>query len=321
MSSKTNPYLISICIPTFNRSDILYQNLPRLLSLQAFDHEVELVISDNASTDNTKAAIEQLKAEFSDKNISYYRNDENIRDRNFLLALSRGKGHYLKLLNDYTSFSNDDLIYMKEKVRVHQNDRDFCLFFFDKIKHIPKNTAEIEIRNVDELVQVLSNKMTWISNFGCFSNQLDTLYQFQERSKLMILQMMWILHLVSQAKRTLLVNITSYQGIRIKDKFRVPYNLFTPHVVNYYLILNEYVQCGLISPSTIKKDKSKVLHDYVGAQIKNYLFAPQDQSFDLSGSWHIIWTHFRHNPYLYILLMKGSFHYIQRKIRRLIAKL
>ena len=130
MSSKTNPYLISICIPTFNRSDILYQNLPRLLSLQAFDHEVELVISDNASTDNTKAAIEQLKAEFPDKNISYYRNDENIRDRNFLLALSRGKGHYLKLLNDYTSFSNDDLIYMKEKVRVHQNDPDFCLFFF-----------------------------------------------------------------------------------------------------------------------------------------------------------------------------------------------
>jgi abequosyltransferase len=46
--------LLSICIPTYNRSQYLKQALETYVSNAAFDDEVEIVISDNASTDNTE---------------------------------------------------------------------------------------------------------------------------------------------------------------------------------------------------------------------------------------------------------------------------
>ena len=96
---KNNP-IISICIPTYNRDTILRENMERLLVLPSFDDDVELVVSDNASTDSTSSVVHELCVKYPNKSIVYSRNNENIRDRNFLKALSLGRGIYLKLLND-----------------------------------------------------------------------------------------------------------------------------------------------------------------------------------------------------------------------------
>ena len=40
--------LLSICIPTYNRGDILKENLNYILKLPEFDDSIEIVISDNA---------------------------------------------------------------------------------------------------------------------------------------------------------------------------------------------------------------------------------------------------------------------------------
>lgn len=106
---KNNNPVISICIPTYNRDNILRENMERLLVLPSFDDDVELVVSDNASTDSTSSIVRELCAKYPDKSIIYSCNSENIRDLNFLKVLSLGHGTYLKLLNDYTSFSDADL--------------------------------------------------------------------------------------------------------------------------------------------------------------------------------------------------------------------
>jgi len=47
--------LLSICIPTYNRAEYLAKSLDTLVCLPEFNSsEVEVVISDNASTDNTQ---------------------------------------------------------------------------------------------------------------------------------------------------------------------------------------------------------------------------------------------------------------------------
>ncbi len=94
--------LLSICIPTFNRVDTLMIVLGQFVSDPAFDEEVEIVISDNCSTDDTETQMRKMASQYP--NIKYYRNPENVRDQNFYLALSRGRGRYLKLLNDYVFF-------------------------------------------------------------------------------------------------------------------------------------------------------------------------------------------------------------------------
>ena len=66
--------LLSICIPTYNHAELLDQALARLTSLPAFaSGDVEVVLSDNASTDGTRAVGERYAAAFPGR-VNYFRN-------------------------------------------------------------------------------------------------------------------------------------------------------------------------------------------------------------------------------------------------------
>jgi glycosyltransferase involved in cell wall biosynthesis len=60
MTTPATPVL-SICVPTYNRSRYLASLLEGLVAQMAtFPHSYELVISDNASTDDTPAVVARL---------------------------------------------------------------------------------------------------------------------------------------------------------------------------------------------------------------------------------------------------------------------
>lgn len=96
--------LLSICIPTFNRApflaELLEALLPQLTPPRPPDQpDVELVISDNASTDATAAVIAGFVARGLPLRSS--RNAENLgADENFLRCHALARGRYLWLLGD-----------------------------------------------------------------------------------------------------------------------------------------------------------------------------------------------------------------------------
>ena len=94
---------LSICIPTFNRLRFLKELMPSILRQLAAVPvgEVELVVSDNASTDGTAEYLRSL----GDPHLRWWTNDENIGgDRNFLKCVAEAKGAYVWL------FGDDDLM-------------------------------------------------------------------------------------------------------------------------------------------------------------------------------------------------------------------
>ncbi len=96
--------LLSICIPTYNRADVLDLVLKNIIENRGFDESIEIVISDNASTDNTFEICKKYIDVF--QNIKYFRNGKNVRDENFWLVLNRATGKYRKLQNDYLGFTD-----------------------------------------------------------------------------------------------------------------------------------------------------------------------------------------------------------------------
>ena len=110
----SNKPLLSICIPTYNRSSYLEKTLDSIINQNGFDNRVEIIISDNCSTDDTR----DLCLKYSEKfhNIKYFCNDSNIADRNFALALSRGTGILRKLINDTLLFNGFTLEYFLELI-------------------------------------------------------------------------------------------------------------------------------------------------------------------------------------------------------------
>jgi glycosyltransferase involved in cell wall biosynthesis len=106
--------ILSICIPTFNRAEILKGCLENLIP-QARKHNIPIYISDNASTDNTKEIVSGFQSIY--QHIYYSRNIENIEDRNFIAVLKRSKSRYAWLISD--------------KVRVYEGTFDVLLGTID----------------------------------------------------------------------------------------------------------------------------------------------------------------------------------------------
>jgi len=90
---------LSICIPTYNRLAYLREAVDSVLS-QAEGQDIELVISDNASSDGTEEYVSNLK----DKThvpLVYHRNEQNFGfDRNILKIVELAQGEYCWILGD-----------------------------------------------------------------------------------------------------------------------------------------------------------------------------------------------------------------------------
>lgn len=100
-----NKPFLSICIPTFNRSEYLRDCLLSLVKDVSPENreKIEIVITDNSDNERTQAMVEEFKKMFS--RVNYVRNETNIgSSRNFFKALSLGEGKYLWLMGD------DDLV-------------------------------------------------------------------------------------------------------------------------------------------------------------------------------------------------------------------
>ena len=104
---------LSIVIPTYNRASLLFLTLENITqqckSLQT-ENSVEVIVSDNASNDDTYKVVKELEAKL-DWEVQYYRNDENIDDLNFILSCGKTKGEFIWL------FADDDL--MEEGALMH----------------------------------------------------------------------------------------------------------------------------------------------------------------------------------------------------------
>lgn len=96
--------LVSVCIFTYNRATCLKEALDCFVAqVNEVDQSVEIVISDNCSSDNTEAIAETYQSQYP--YIVYSRNAENIGpDRNLLKAVTVARGKYAWL------FADDDLI-------------------------------------------------------------------------------------------------------------------------------------------------------------------------------------------------------------------
>ena len=140
---------ISICIPTYNRCFFLIDTLHDLFK-QAIDlgveSQIEVCISNNASTDNTKEELEKLHSDFPQFKILVNHNETNIgADRNFIKVLSMSSGQYSILKGDDDYFQAGGLKYLLNML----NENPQIDFFISDVDIV--NTRREFICHVDYL--------------------------------------------------------------------------------------------------------------------------------------------------------------------------
>ena len=116
-----NP-LLSICIPTYNRADCLKQCLNSIVSQFSNPEiysQVEIVISDNNSADNTELVVKQFQSMYH--GIFYKKNIDNLGvDRNILQVVEMSSGKFVWLLGDDDALFPGILLYI---IKVLQNEK------------------------------------------------------------------------------------------------------------------------------------------------------------------------------------------------------
>jgi len=94
--------LLTIAIPTYNRATPLKRLLDNIESQASeFKDKVEICISNNGSTDNTREVVLNFKEKYPDYLIKYSENEKNLGfDRNILKVVSMAEGEFVWPLAD-----------------------------------------------------------------------------------------------------------------------------------------------------------------------------------------------------------------------------
>lgn len=290
--------LLSICIPTYNRAEVLQQMLETFVLNDDFDEEIEIVISDNASTDKTREVGENYAAKYS--NIKYFRNEENIRDKNFPLSMDRATGEYLKLMKDNLIIATGGLKYMKEAIRENILERKSLFFTNGFLFNSPRRNVYY-CQDFDDFIVHTSYRITSVTFFGCWREQWVKIVEREKYSSLQLAQDDWIYQVLKQSKDCVLYTKKFFSAIALGK--RGGYNWFEVHVKNYYQILQPYVDGGLVSSCALRKEKKTYLKGLKPQLVYKYLWKIfPDWEFDFTGTTEILRNHFKGIPYFYWLM-------------------
>ena len=111
---ETSKFLLSICIPTYNRSAFLAQTIESIVTQPSFREGscVELIVLDNCSQDSTSELC-MMYLELYPENFKYHRQLEPVQaDINFRDVLNLASGDFLRLNNDTLMHDKHSLRYM-----------------------------------------------------------------------------------------------------------------------------------------------------------------------------------------------------------------
>jgi len=136
---------VSICIPAYNRADMVGLAIESALN-QTY-RDLEVVVVDNASTDN----IRDVVASFDDPRLLFIQNEENLGlFGNFNRCIEVARGEFLHILH------SDDYIdpdFTETCVRFFDEHPDVALTFTSAVIHASGKTLAVKFAESDQILE------------------------------------------------------------------------------------------------------------------------------------------------------------------------
>ena len=205
--------LLTIAIPTYNRSKYLAQLLTVLAPQVSNESRVELIISDNASSDNTAEVVREFLQ--SGLKARYIRNLENVgADANILQCFEKATGKYVWILGDddvvipdglpkildYLFLDDYDLVYIRSYGFTGQTVPPFS-------NHSISRSPEV-ITDVNKFVRKIHVFFTFISGNIVNKNKITFIVHdpFSRFVGTNLVQLGWMYAALNQFRRGLYIH-------------------------------------------------------------------------------------------------------------------
>lgn len=165
-----NTDLVSVIIPTYNRAHLIKRSVESVLN-QTYKN-LELIIVDDGSTDNTKEVIDS----FNDKRIVYVKQENQGACAARNKGIDTAKGKYVAFQDSDDVWHLDKLKIQVQKLKEKNADIVFCkMFLFGNLikRVIPKNLKEGLLQK-DTLPLGISTGTILGKREVFFNNKFDT---------------------------------------------------------------------------------------------------------------------------------------------------
>jgi len=241
-----NTIKLSITIPTYNRAKYLDECLNSIYDQKEVNfNEIEIVVSDNNSSDETESVINKWKQKFSI--FIYKKNSVNLGPtRNIRNVLNLGRGDYIWLFGDDDIFLKD---YAIKKILDIASD--------DKYAFIWVGSTEIgksHKRNKDRLIEVDHIKLLSSLDSGLISRYIFQKKAYSETKRTFFetyLDQIGIILEISYKNKSLIVT-DSLVGARRNNSSIISRTIF----LDYIKIINDFK--NIYPEKEIKKFKRRI---------------------------------------------------------------
>lgn len=250
--------ILSICIPTYNRSRQLTQALESIVHQEGFE-EIEVVISDNCSTDETEAVGLRYRELYP--NIRYYRNDENIGVANQPLVLRRGTGVLRKLSNDTILYGSGAISYMVSKIKKYGKSRPL-LYFLNGSRPIEE---EWECDSVDTFLRKVSYHVTWIGSVAVWEEDCNETCEsigiYEEQEKTYLAQIPYLMSILKTRRKSVILNEVIMRSVSVEKK-DLSYGLYDVFYNKFLGLLKTWLHDDTVSRATYDYVREDLLTNF-----------------------------------------------------------
>lgn len=305
---KKEQPILSLCIPTYKRAEILRENLKGIYEqLKTIDtNEVELIVSDNCSPDNTYEVVVSMKE--LGMPIIYNRNEENIgADRNFLKCMRMATGKYMYLLGDDDFLEDNAIDRLLNVLRGHE----YGLVYIDTRYELDGSVKEYQDRI--EFIKQVSYFYTFMSGCVFRTDAVRCVKDAERYISTNLLQMPFYLQSTFLSDLNAVIKFPILMQVGADANNNGGYNFFEVFVRNYQTIIREYINDKKLL-AWLKKD----IWLFVWMFTRRLLIDKNVGNFKTENGWQILFEYYGREWYFWWTLFKYPFGTLKRKIKKML---
>ena len=303
--------LVSICIPTYNRAEYLEKCLNGIIGQDGFG-DIEVVISDNCSTDNTEEIGKAFQERYN--NIKYFRNKENVKDKNFPLVFQRATGSLRKLTNDTVIYRNGSIRYMLDVAEENIKKKPQIYFL-----SLGRMKEKKEADTLDEYINVIGINLTWIRSIALWDEDCENMDLFVENFESQMAQVPFLLDNFEKHGSAVIYDRDIMDAMNV-DKKNLSYGLYKVFYKNFLGFIKVYLNENKISKDTYEELRKHLLFDFFSQWIINKEFYADKYIFSNENLQRLLEEEYREAPYYEEYKRRLKRMRMKAKIRKIIRR-
>lgn len=291
--------ILSICIPTYNRCGYLYFTVKSIVEQEIFQttNDIEIVISDNCSSDLTERIARIFVEKYPDK-IKYNRNKENIGDNNFGHVLSLASGEVVKLHNDNFTIVDGALDKVVDLIKSLRDEKT-TIFFANGNSPLNKDS---KCNNLSEFIVAASYLTTWIAACSFWKEDFDNIDNFARNAHTNLSQTDIIFDMSASDKPFYVYNERVFEGQGVLKKGG--YNISKIFGKNYLSFLKEHMKNDKLDKKVYEAEKKRLLLNHIIPMRFSSSRREKGWVFVNDGFWRHLIQDYWYNPYFYFSIFK-----------------